>query len=177
MKAWRLDRLGGRLVWESAAVPEPRAGAVVVKIEASVLMSYMRAYVEGRLPIYSPPDGWFTPGGNGVGVVHSIGPDVWHVKPGDRVLISSHIVAEENVAEPGQFLLGITAAGPVAKAMQADWRDGALAEYALAPKTAVTPIVGLDGLGAEQLAPLTRNSPFPTAGSSADASPPARRSS
>jgi hypothetical protein len=67
MKAWRLDRLGGMLRLEDAPVPEPRAGGVVVKIEASALMSYLKAYVEGALPICSPPDGPFTPGGNAIG--------------------------------------------------------------------------------------------------------------
>ena len=86
----------------------------MVRIEASALMSYLKAYVEGRLPIYSPPDGPFTPGGNAIGIVHAIGPEVYHVKVGQRVVISSHIVANENAPEPAQFLLGITA-GPPAK--------------------------------------------------------------
>lgn len=111
MKAWRLDSLGGTLRLEDAPIPEPRAGGVVVRIEASALMSYLKAYVEGRLPIYSPPDGPFTPGGNAIGIVHAIGPEVYHVKVGQRVVISSHIVANENAPEPAQFLLGITA-GP-----------------------------------------------------------------
>ena len=78
----------------------------MVRIEASALMSYLKAYVEGRLPIYSPPDGPFTPGGNAIGIVHAIGPEVYHVKVGQRVVISSHIVANENAPEPAQFLLG-----------------------------------------------------------------------
>ena len=55
--------------------------------------------------------------------------EVYHLKPGQRVVISSHIVADENAPEPAQFLLGITA-GPAGKPLQADWRDGTLAEYA-----------------------------------------------
>jgi alcohol dehydrogenase len=129
---------------------------VVVRIEASALMSYLKAYVEGRLPIYSPPEGWFTPGGNGVGVVRAVGRDVWQVKPGQRVLISSHIVAEENVPEPAQFLLGITASGLAGKALQADWRDGTLAEYALVPKSSATPVHGFDGVDAARLSVLMR---------------------
>ena len=156
MKAWRLDRLGGTLRLEDLAMPEPRPGGVVVKIEASALMSYLKAYVEGRLSIYSPPQGCFTPGGNGVGIVHAVGRDVWHLKAGQRVLISSHIVAEENVPEPGQFLLGITAGDKIAKALQADWRDGTLAEYALVPRSSLTPLKGLDGVDAARLALLTR---------------------
>jgi alcohol dehydrogenase len=121
MKAWRLDRLGGTLRLEDAPIPEPRPGSVIVKIEASALMSYLKSYVEGRLPIYSPPDGPFTPGGNAIGIVHGVGREVYHVKAGQRVVVSSHIVADENAPEPAQFLFGITA-GPAGKALQTDWR-------------------------------------------------------
>jgi alcohol dehydrogenase len=127
----------------------------VVRIEASALMSYLKAYVEGRLPIYSPPDGPFTPGGNAIGIVHAIGLEVYHVKVGQRVVVSSHIVANENAPEPSQFLLGITA-GPAGKSLQADWRDGTLAEYALVPKSCVTPIEGLSAMSAAQLSILPR---------------------
>jgi D-arabinose 1-dehydrogenase-like Zn-dependent alcohol dehydrogenase len=53
-----------------------------VRIEASALMSYLKAYVEGKLPMYNPPKGAFTPGANGVGVVHAVGRNLWHLKPG-----------------------------------------------------------------------------------------------
>jgi alcohol dehydrogenase len=155
MKAWRLDRLGGTLRLEDAPIPEPRPGGVVVRIEATALMSYLKAYVEGRLPIYSPPDGPFTPGGNAIGVVHAVGREVYHVKVGQRVVVSSHIVAGENAPEPAQFLLGITA-GPAGKSLQADWRDGTLAEYALVPKSCATPIGGLEALSAAELSVLPR---------------------
>jgi alcohol dehydrogenase len=156
MKAWRLDRLGGTLKLEDVPIPEPRRGSVLVKIQASALMSYLKAYVEGRLPIYSPPEGWFTPGGNAVGIVHEVGPEVYHLKPGQRVVVSSHVVADETVPEPAQFLLGITAGGPDGKALQADWRDGTLAEYVRAPKASVTAIDGLDAVEPAQLAVLPR---------------------
>jgi alcohol dehydrogenase len=107
------------------------------------------------LPIYSPPDGPFTPGGNAIGTVHAIGPEVYHVKAGQRVVISSHIVAGENAPETAQFLLGITA-GPAGKALQADWRDGTLAEYAHVPKSCVTPVEGLNAVSAAQLSVLPR---------------------
>ena len=94
-------------------------------------MSYLKAYVEGRLPTTIRPRALSPPGGNAVGIVHAVGPEVYHLKPGQRVIVSSHVVADENVPEPAQFLLGITAAGAEAKALQADWPDGTLAEYAL----------------------------------------------
>ena len=156
MKAWLLDRLGGTLKLDDVPIPEPRPGSVIVKIEASALMSYLKAYVEGRLPIYSPPEGWFTPGGNAVGIVHEIGPEVYHLKRGQRVMVSSHVVADENVPAPAQFLLGITAGDPGGKALQTDWRDGTLAEYVRAPKASVTAIDGLDAIDPVQLAVLPR---------------------
>jgi hypothetical protein len=66
MKAWQLDRLGGTLSFNDVPVPEPRPGSVLVRIEAQAPMSYMKDYVEGKLPMYNPPKGAFTPGGNGV---------------------------------------------------------------------------------------------------------------
>lgn len=156
MKAWQIERLGGATALRDVSMPEPRAGSVVVRIEASALMSYLKNYVDGKLPIYDPPEGWFTPGGNAVGIVHAVGPDVCHIHPGQRVFVSSHIVADERIAEPAQILLGVTAMGPSGKSLQQDWRDGTLAQYALVPKSSVTPLDGLDAFDAVQLAALTR---------------------
>jgi alcohol dehydrogenase len=152
MKAWQLDHLGGTLRLNEVPMPEVRPGSVLVRMEASALMSYLKDYVEGKLTVYKPPNGLFTPGGNGVGTVHSVGRDVWHLKPGERVVVSSQFAAGENVPDPAQFLIGVTAFGAIAEAIQADWADGTLAEYALLPKTTLTPIEGLDQLTAEQLA-------------------------
>jgi alcohol dehydrogenase len=156
MKAWILDHPGGELKLKDVPIPTVRPGSVLVRIEASVLMTYMKAYVEGRLPVYNMPKSPFTPGGNGVGVITAVGKDVWHLKPGQRVVISPHLAAQENVADPAQFLLGVTAVGPVAEAMQADWPNGTLAEYALLPKATVTVVAGLDHLTSTELAATMR---------------------
>jgi len=155
MKAWRLERLGGELGLKDVRVPEPRPGSVLVRIEASVLMSYLKPYVEGKLPIYNPPPGPFTIGTNGVGVVEAVGRDVWHLKPGQRVVLSSHFVARDNVEDPAHILIGLTA-GAGAEPVLADWPDGTLAEYALMPVEAVTPAEGLDHLDAAHLAAVGR---------------------
>ena len=61
MKAWRLDRLGGDLRLENVPMPEVRPGSILVRVEASTLMSYIKPYVEGRCrpitrrPAASPP--------------------------------------------------------------------------------------------------------------------------
>jgi alcohol dehydrogenase len=45
MKAWQLDRLGGRLRLNEVPLPEIRPGSVLVRIAASALMTYMKPYV------------------------------------------------------------------------------------------------------------------------------------
>lgn len=72
------------------------------------------------------------------------------------MVLSPHFVAGENVEDPAQILLGLTAMGAGTAAMQADWRDGTLAEFALAPAAIVTPAEGLDTVAAAQLAVLNR---------------------
>jgi len=156
VKAWQLERLGGSLRLTDQPVPQARAGGVVVRVETSSLMSYMKEYIEGKLPIYHTPDRPFIPGGNGVGYVHATGPGVWHLTPGQRVVLSSHFVAQENVQDPAEILIGVTANGPVAHRMQADWTDGTLAEYASFPASAVTPADDLPQLNAVQLAMTMR---------------------
>ena len=155
MKAWRVQRLGGSLTLKDVPVPDVRPGSVLVRIEASVLMSYLKAYVDGKLPFYNPPQGEFTIGTNGVGTVAAIGRDVWHIKPGERVVLSSHFVARDNVDDPAQILIGLTA-GAEADAVLVDWPDGTLAEYALVPVEAVTLAAGLEHLDAPHLAAVSR---------------------
>jgi hypothetical protein len=43
MKAWQLDRLGGELTLRNVPTPQPRPGSVQVRIEASLLMSYLKS--------------------------------------------------------------------------------------------------------------------------------------
>ena len=156
MKAWRLDRLGGELRFEDMPMPDVRPGSILVRVEASTLMSYLKPYVEGRLPAYHAPDGGFTPGGNCVGVVAAVGKDVWQMSVGRRVVVSSFFRSSENVAEAAQILIGITSLGAESERVQADWPDGTLAEYVLVPASAVTPADGLDHLDAAQLAAVSR---------------------
>ncbi len=155
MKAWRLEKLGGRLSLNDVPKPAPRPGSVLVRIEATALLSYLKAYVEGKLPRYNPPPGPFTIGTNAIGTVEAVGQNVWHIGAGRRVVLSPHFVARENVDDPAQILIGLTAsadAGP----LLADWPDGTLAEYALAPVEAVTLLDGLENADAAQLAAIAR---------------------
>lgn len=156
MKAWVLEKLGGLFLLKDVPKPEARPGSVVVRVETSALMSYMRDYVHGKLPVYQPPQGPFIPGGNAIGRIESVGRDVWHLRPGQRVVLSPHFAAAENVDDPAQILIGVTAAGPVASQVQADWRDGTLAEYTVWPASAVTPAENLDEMDPAQLAVTMR---------------------
>ena len=108
MKAWRLDQLGGALSFDTVPVPDVRAGSLLLKVEAAALMSYMKAYVEGKLPSYHAPDAAFTPGGNCVGTIVAVGRDVWQLRAGQRVLVSSLVRSTENVPDAAQLLLGVT---------------------------------------------------------------------
>lgn len=137
-------------------VPEVRPGTVVVRIEASSLLSYQKAYVAGDLPAYQPPDHVFTIGSNCIGMIHAVGRDVWHLQAGQRVAVSPHIVAHERVAEPAEFLLGLTAYGQTARRMQVDFPDGTFAEYVLVPAACATPVPGLADLEPAQLVVATR---------------------
>lgn len=156
MKAWRLEKLGGKLTLEDISKPEPRPGSVLVKIEAAVLLSYMKAYVEGSLPAYKAPETPFTPGSNAVGVIEAVGRDVWHLKAGERVVTSPYLVSGEHVEEPAQFLMGLTSFGGASDDVQEDWPDGVFAEYALLPAACLTTADGLDHLESAQLGVLSR---------------------
>jgi alcohol dehydrogenase len=156
MKAWRLTHLGGDLSFETVPVPEVRPGSILVKVEASTLMSYMKPYVEGKLPPYHAPNGAFTPGGNCVGVITEVGRDVWQLKPGQRVLLSSLFRSSENVPDPAQLLIGVTSFGPASERIQADWPNGSLAEYTLLPASSVVPADDFEDIPATQLSAAAR---------------------
>lgn len=138
--AWQLERLGGALRLAEIPAPEARPGTVVVDVEASSLLSYQRDYVRGLLPHYQPPDHPFTIGSNAIGTIRAVGPDVVHLAVGQRVGLSPHITANERVAVPATFLLGLTAYGQPARRLQAAFPDGTFADAVLAPASCVTPI-------------------------------------
>src|SRR5271170_4651698 len=156
MKAWRLDRLGGELRFDDVPMLEVRPGSILVRIEASTLMSYIKPYVEGRLPSYHVPAGGFTPGGNCVGVIEAVGKDVWRLSPGRRVVVASLFRSSENVPDPAQILIGITSLGAESERVQADWPDGTLAEYVLVPPSTVALADGLEHIDSAQLSAVSR---------------------
>ena len=89
-----------------------RPHSVLIRMEAVPLLSYLKDYVAGKLPTYSAPARKFTPCTNGVGIIEAVGGEVWQLKVGQRVVLSPHFVASENVEEPAQILIGLTSMGP-----------------------------------------------------------------
>src|SRR5215213_6356462 len=85
MKAAVVHDFAGPLSVEDVPKPEPSAGEVVVRIEASGLCHTDIHAAHGDWPV--KPKLPFTPGHEGVGVVESAGPDVDNVVVGDRVAI------------------------------------------------------------------------------------------
>ncbi len=151
--AWRLSAPGGALSLEEISVPEPRPGTVRVRMEAVPLLSYLGAYTEGKLP-YWYPQGPFTPGTNGIGVIDAAGADVFHFIPGQRVVVNPHMVANEIADEPAQVLIGLTGISPDSGPMLTAWGNGTLAEFVIMPASAVAPLDGLEDVPAERLATL-----------------------
>lgn len=87
MNAIRIHQYGGPevLTYEEVPQPEPKAGEVLVKVEA-VGLNFVEIY--RRKGLYSTllP---FVPGEELAGVVASTGPGVTEVKPGDRVVTTN----------------------------------------------------------------------------------------
>jgi alcohol dehydrogenase len=156
VKAWRLSLSDGSFSWMDTPEPAIRPGAVLVRLEAASLVSYLRSYVSGQLPSYNPPRGTFTPGTNGVGVIEQVGTGVYGLHAGQRVLLTGYLTVTENVAEPAEALLAMTA-DPAGDALLNDWPDGTLAEQAVVPAATVTPIpAALQAVPGARLAVLSR---------------------
>ena len=83
MKAAVARAFGKPLEIEEVAVPRPRAGELLVKIEACGVCHTDLHAVEGDWPVKPNPP--FIPGHEGVGHVVAVGEGVTHVKEGDRV--------------------------------------------------------------------------------------------
>jgi NADPH2:quinone reductase len=83
MKAIRVSEYGGaeNLVWTDVALPEPKSGEALIRIEA-IGVNYIDVYHRtGLYPLPLP----FTPGSEAAGTVEAVGEDVSEVRAGDRV--------------------------------------------------------------------------------------------
>lgn len=153
MKAWMLDKPGEPLALRDVAQPEPRRGAVLVRMEAVPLLSYTRSYLDGKLP-YGYPPGPFSPGTNGVGRVAALGEGVVAFRVGQRVAVNPYWVVDETVREPAQALIGLTAISADSAALMADFPHGTLRELAEFPASTLIALDGLDDMSSNRLAVL-----------------------
>jgi len=82
-KAIRLHRTGGPevLEWEEVEVGKPREGQAGIR-QTAIGVNFIDTYHRSGLYPLPLPSGL---GSEGAGVVEAVGPDVTHVKPGDRV--------------------------------------------------------------------------------------------
>jgi alcohol dehydrogenase len=90
---------------EDLPVPTARAGTVVVKVSTRWVYSAFANLESLPLPRPTKP---YIPGGDAVGVIEAVGPDVFNMKKGQRVVVSRHAIVNENVPEPAQALVGHT---------------------------------------------------------------------
>jgi alcohol dehydrogenase len=153
MKAWILDRAASRFSLEDVPPPTLRAGGALVQMEAVPLLSYTRTYLEGKLP-YAYPDVPFTPGTNGVGRVLATGEDLHHLRVGQRVAVNPYWIAHENVTEPAQILIGLTAISADSARLQAAYPHGTLREIGDFPAATLVSLDGLEQLSSERLSAL-----------------------
>ncbi|HKM68566.1 MAG TPA: NADPH:quinone oxidoreductase family protein [Stellaceae bacterium] len=110
-------------------VPEPSAGQVRIRVEATALGFADGLIVQGRYQIKPPLP--YVPGGEIAGVVDAIGSGVRHLSAGSRVVtwqlgggLSEHLVAAADEVEPIPAELDF----PTAAAMLVDYQT---ADYAL----------------------------------------------
>ena len=156
MKAWLFDPSTKRLELREQSVPTPRRGAVTVRIEAAMVLGYMKGLLAGARG-HTFPSRPFVPGTNAIGVIEEVGEGVYHAKRGQRVSIHPHLAAAERVAEPAQLLLGHPARfGDASEDLQGDWIDGTFAEIAEWPACLVTPISALGSMQAVQALGLSK---------------------
>jgi NADPH2:quinone reductase len=99
MRAIRVSRFGGPEVLTLEDVPDPTAGPgeVVVKLHAAgvnPVEAYIRTGQYARLPELP-----YTPGGDGAGIVESVGEGVSAWKPGDRVYVAAFLAKAGTYAE------------------------------------------------------------------------------
>lgn len=147
MRAAVVDQFTTPLRLEERDVPEPGAGQVLVRIEASGLCHTDIHAAHGDWPVKPTPP--FVPGHEGVGVVEKVGPGVTARAVGDRVALPwlghacghcDHCVAGWETLCEEQQNTGYSI-------------DGCFAEYAVADARYVVPVP--EGVTSFDAAPLT----------------------
>lgn len=136
-------------------IPTPKKDSVVVKLEATPLLSYTRDYLQGNLPYAYPPMP-FTPGTNAIGVIHEVGEGVVSLKKGQRVVVDCNWEKSEGVANPERVLIGLTGISANSQPMLEEFPNGTWREYGDFPAQVIMPIEGVDDIPSTQLVTLAR---------------------
>ncbi|MFM7377355.1 MAG: zinc-binding dehydrogenase [Erythrobacter sp.] len=166
MQAWIFDPNTRSLTLRERAGSTPRPGAVIVRMEAAMVLGYMRDVLSGSRG-YAMPDKPFVLGTNAVGTITAIGAGVYHLADGDSVSIHPHLAADERVKDPAQILIGLTAMGAqgardsidglsAVGRLQEDWGDGVFSQEIEWPARLVTAIPGLADRPASQRIALAK---------------------
>ena len=135
MRAARLIEGQETVQVQDLPIPTPRPNAVVVRIGAALVPSYLGVLIDGSGGFETPPRP-FTPGQDGVGTVHAVGSGVTHLTPGQRVFADSYLEGPDG-ARAFQGCFPIDADG---NGILADWPDGSFSEFVEVPATSITPI-------------------------------------
>ena len=143
MKALQLEKAGSELTLIEKAKPTPRPDGVVVKMQAAPVLSYMHGVIDGSLP-YMLPGKPFVPGSDAIGIVESVGEEVFDIEPGTLVYAAPQIGSANGSAKPDDVLIGLTGMTAESARIQDIWTDGSFAEFVHYPAENITPLTGLE---------------------------------
>ncbi|KAI8267909.1 alcohol dehydrogenase [Colletotrichum sp. SAR11_239] len=123
----------GQATLASLPTPSPRPGAILIRTLTVYVQSNTVDILNASHPLYELPYP-VIPGTNAIGRIAALSPDTTSFKEGDLVLLDSFIRARDDPWNV-QILWGANAGiTPASKEfLRGNWRDGCMAEYALAP--------------------------------------------
>ncbi|MDK9735943.1 zinc-binding dehydrogenase [Vibrio sp. D404a] len=136
-------------------IPQAKRGSVVVKIDATPLLSYTQDYLQGKLPYMLPPMP-FTPGTNAIGTVYEVGEDVVGLQLGQRVVVDCNWVKDEGVEDQQRVLIGLTGITAGSMPMLEDYPNGTWREYGDFPASVVMPIDNTEATDSATLAAIAK---------------------
>lgn len=146
MKAWYKEALDKPLRCADRPDPEARPGSVVVDVLSVHVPGYLTAMMDSTdIPLPVP----LVLGAGGIGVVRTVGEDVYGLSAGDVVALDS-MVENDDADNPQDVLMGLGEIGgrgvmtEGVKAMREQWRDGTMAQQAVLPRSAVTRLPGAE---------------------------------
>lgn len=147
MRAAVVERFDQDIQLEDVPIPDPGAGQVLVRIEASGLCHTDIHAAHGDWPVTPHPP--FIPGHEGVGIVEKLGDDVQSLKIGDRVALAwlGHACGHCEYCIDGRETLCLEQQNTGYSI------NGAFAEYAVADANYAVKVP--DGIAPVDAAPLT----------------------